>query len=368
MKYPVLPDCDLLSQVKNYGAPVSPASFRGNRSAKQESLADRFRMSLRVQDLQEFIGRYKWYNLPEGIDQELLERMFYYRGQVGIFYEPAEEKLYILPYVLNGSIDMYGRYTGVSFLPFNGKAETENGKKNIYIPGELREPQYEILLPEELTLEKFNNACVLCTDYSKQLAQKIKPRAELQECVIQLESELYPFVRTALLSNTGIRLLKVRSEAEAEQIPILNQTMYDAALNGDCNLSYIGDVTADTLDSPVAAKPDDYLLTLQSLDNMRLNMMGLQNGGIFQKKAHMLEDENAMIESNSSSVYMDGLRNRQRWCNIINSIWGIGMWCEPSETEMEMDMNGDGLVTNGDEDSAESQITEGDDSNAELSE
>lgn len=236
--------------------------------------------------------------------------MFYYRGQVGFFVEPEEHKAYILPYVLNGSIDIYGRYTGVSFLPFNGKAESD--KKNVYIPGEGRTPIYEVQLPEEITEDIYNYGCVLCTDYSKQYAQRVMPKAETQECILRMESEIYPFARTALISNTGIRLLKVRTSAEAEQAGILNQTMYNAALNGDCNLGYIGDVSTEVLDNPAAAKPDDYLMTLQSLENMRLSFLGLENGGIFKKQNYQSVAENKMSQPNMSNIYNDGLRCRQK--------------------------------------------------------
>lgn len=345
---PRLPDMDLLNQIKNYGVPINDKQYEANKKgAIQKTLADEFLINLRIMDLQDYIQRYQWFNLPEGIDQELLERMFYYRGAVGFFYEPAENKAYILPYVLNGSIDMYGRYTGVSFLPFNGKAESD--KKNIYIPGEGRKPVYDVVLPEELTEEIYNNSCVLCTDYSKQYAQKIKPRAETQECILQIESEIYPFARTALIANTGIRLLKVNTSAEAQQASILNQAMYQAALNGDTNLGYVGSVNTEVLDNPTAAKPDDYLLYLQSLENIRLSFLGLENGGIFKKNQYQNNTEQGMLSLNTSNIYNDGLKNRQRWCTIINSIYGLDMWCMPSETQQGVDTNGDGLITNGEE-------------------
>ena len=135
---------DLLNQIKNYGAPICNKQYEANKKgAIQKKHADEYLIKLRIKDIQDYIQRYKWFNLPEGIDQELLERMFYYRGAVGFFYEPAENKAYILPYVLNGSIDMYGRYTGVSFLPFNGKAESD--KKNIYIPVVTRKATDDVL-------------------------------------------------------------------------------------------------------------------------------------------------------------------------------------------------------------------------------
>ena len=38
----------------------------------------------------------------------------------------------------------------------------------------------------------------------------------------------------------------------------------------------------------------------------------------------------------------DGLSIRPYFCNIVNSLWGLNIWCEPSENET-MDLNGDGV-------------------------
>ena len=49
-------------------------------------------------------------------------------------------------------------------------------------------------------------------------------------------------------------------------------------------------------------------------------------------------------------VLADGLAIRQNFCNIVNSIWGIGLWCEVNENISGADLNGDGMISeeNGD--------------------
>ena len=57
----------------------------------------------------------------------------------------------------------------------------------------------------------------------------------------------------------------------------------------------------------------------------------------------MLETEQAMAGGSTGIVYQDGLRLRQKFCDIVNSIWGLGIWCDVSESVMGGDVNGDGL-------------------------
>ena len=84
------------------------------------------------------------------------------------------------------------------------------------------------------------------------------------------------------------------------------------------------------------------MLAMQSLDNFRLSTYGLENGGLFEKKQHILEAENEVNQSSVGLVLQDGLSIRQNFCNIVNSIWDLGIWCEPSENTSS-DLNNDGV-------------------------
>ena len=83
---------------------------------------------------------------------------------------------------------------------------------------------------------------------------------------------------------------------------------------------------------------------MQGLDNYRLSLYGLDNGGLFQKRSGMLEAEQEMNQGNVGLILQDSLKQRQDACDIINSVWGLGIWCDVSETVINVDTNGDGLA------------------------
>ena len=85
------------------------------------------------------------------------------------------------------------------------------------------------------------------------------------------------------------------------------------------------------------------MLAMQSLDNLRLSGYGIDNGGLFEKKAHELQSEADINGGPVGLVMQDGLSIRQNFCNIVNSIWGIGIWCEPAQNIIGSDITGDGL-------------------------
>lgn len=53
-----------------------------------------------------------------------------------------------------------------------------------------------------------------------------------------------------------------------------------------------------------------------------------------------------MNAGNTGLVAEDGLRNRQKFCTIANSIFGGAMWCEPSECTLGVDRDGDMVAGN----------------------
>lgn len=300
------------------------------------------RKTLRILDEQNAVsGRYKWYNLPSGLTSELLERMIYYRGQVAFFFMPANGEFYALPYALDGNLDCYGRYTGITPLPFLGSSSAE-GKGKPWITGLVRKPLYDI--PFDITQDVFEKGCVLIKDYTPQESEYVIPRQQLQEPILDAMSEAFPLARTSLIANSGVKGMRVPDEGTAEQVKLASRSITHAALTGDAWVPIVGKIDFQDLTNGTALKSEEYLIYMQALDNYRLSLLGLSSGGLFQKKSHMLEAEQKMNQGRAEAALNDGLKLRQQACDIINSIWGLGVWCELSETAVAIDSDNNGVV------------------------
>lgn len=327
-------DYNLITEV--FGK-VLPAPAIGNKGT---ALNDSILMSLRVMDEQDHINKMRWMIPQIGFDNVLLERIMYYRGNAMMFYLKSNNKFYILPYV-GEEIDVYGRYKYAVPLPFNGTAEGDKRQKP-FITGKKFEVLYDIADPETLTESDLENKCVLLSDYSRQLSQKVVCRAKLSEPLLQVMSEIVPFCRTALINSTGILGYKIQNADDSASVYAASDAVTKAALNGRRWIPITGTINTEQLAGETPPRCQEYLLVMQSLDNLRLSMHGLSSGGLFQKKSHMLEAEENMNAGNASMIMQDNLTQRQRFCDIANSLWGIGIWCEASETVMDIDKDGDG--------------------------
>lgn len=322
---------------------------------------------LRIVDEQDAVNMFTWYNLPPGLNARLIERILYYKGQGMLFF--LKDTFYFLPYTLNGTIDVYGRFTSVTPLPFNGTSnDGGKDKEKPWIQGLIFKPIYDVLLPEdydamsdEEIISMLESSCVLLKDYTEQISQINISRQVLNDPVLDIMSECFPFMRTALLNSTGVKGMRVNTEEEKTNVYAANNALTRAALEGTPNIPVVGNVDFQELTNGAPAQAEEFLVAMQSLDNYRLSLHGLDNGGLFQKRSHILEAEQEMNTGNVGLVMRDKLQNRQDFCNIVNSLWGLDMWCEPSEVVLGMDTTGDGIA--GDNEAGQNEAMESEDAN-----
>lgn len=324
--------------------------------------------ALRIEDEQIHCNRFKWYGLPRGIEGNLIERMLYYRGQVAWFYLKPQKKFVVLPFVLNGDIDLYGRYTSISPLPFNGSTDKITNMKKaresddmavraftsitancIYDPVDLDQIVKDVQMDEQgnvigYTIDEafIENSAVILTDYSKQISQYVVPKWQLTDAIIDMEARLLPYVNTALSNATGVAGMKISSQDEQANVELASAQVQYAALTGRKWVPIDGAIDFQELTGGQVAKAEEFLLTMQSMKNFRLGLHGVSNNGIFEKAAHTTDLENSVNLGNSNFVLDDALYQRQQWCKVVNSLTGFAIWCEPAEVAigMDTDMNG----------------------------
>lgn len=304
---------------------------------------------LRIMDEQDAVNRYVWHNLPCNISSQELERMIYYKGQLAFFYMEPLDEFFFMPYALDGGLDFYGRFKTIHPVPFsNGSSDTE--KKEIerqrnYLSTLKLDVVYDV--PDELM--PYNNvikSCVLLHDYSKQLSQTVIPSQTLMDPLLDIMSDCIPFMHTTLMNSTGTMGMRVNGEDEQANVWAANDSIKAAALTGNKYVPIVGRVDFQDLTSGQVAQAEEFIMAMQSLDNFRKQLRGIPNGGLYQKKAHMLESEQQMNGSPAESPLEDGLHIRQRFCDIANSIFGTVMSCDIAESISGVDMNGDMLLDN----------------------
>lgn len=342
-----------------YAAGIDPVTGLPYKltSGRKCVLKEDIKKFLRLIDEQDAVNRYVWYNLPSNITSQEVERMLYYKGQLCFFYDKNLEEFYFMPYALDGSIDFYGRFVTIHPVPMtSGTADKGNKAQAQYLANLKLKCVYGIKLPEEIDLDTMYKSAVLLHDYTKQLSQTILPRVTVNDPLLDTMAECVPFMRTSLLASTGVRGVRVSDADQEASVRDGSRSLETAALTGDPLVPIVGSIEMQELTDGNVAKSEEYMLAMQSLDNLRLSGYGIDNGGLFEKKAHELQSEADINGGPVGLVLQDGLSIRQNFCNIVNSIWGLGIWCEPAQNIMGMDTDGDGAIYDDNSDGSNSGV------------
>lgn len=344
-KMPKMYDVSLLIQAgidPKTGLPIKAVS--GVPCAIKEDI----KRQLRIIDEQDAVNRFKWNDLPCNLTSQELERLIYYKGQLCFFYLEETDEYYFMPYALDGTIDFYGRFNSVHPVPMSsGTTEDDTAAKaqaDFLSTKKLKCIYTENDKKKTEVLNK-NEVCVLLHDYTKQLAQTIIPRQIVNDTLLDVMAETVPLTRTALIIGTGIKGMRVNDADQQNNVKDASNSMINSALTGKPWVPIIGNIEFQELTDGGTVKPESFLQAYQSFDNIRLQTYGLENGGAFQKKAHVLQSENDTNMSNGSIIMQDGLEIRKHFCDLVNSIFGLNISVE--QNQVEVDVEGEALNDEG---------------------
>ena len=348
-------------------AGIDPKTSLPTRCGKREDIdcKGNIKRILRIIDEQDAVNRYTWYNLPMNLTSQELERMLYYKGQLCFFYMKGLDQFYFMPYELDGTIDFYGRFNSIHPVPMTSGTEDKNRKAQAQLLSEIKlNCVYGVKLPDELKLDDLENSAVLLHDYTKQLSQTIIPRQQVNDGLLDIMANCIPYMNTSLLANSGVKGMRVSDADASSNVINANATIKNSALNGDLYTPIESTIEIQELTNGDGKKSEEYMQALQSLDNFRLSTYGIDNGGLFDKKAYVNNSQTQLnMGGDVGLVLQDGLSIRQDFCNIVNSIWGLGIWCEPSENITQMDIDGDGLTYERNDDQTSSGVESEDNNN-----
>ena len=286
-------------------AGINPATGKPIKAATECALKDGIKKVLRIADEQDAVNRYLWNAIPCNITSQELERLLYYHGQLCFFYEKTLDQFFFMPYALDGGIDFYGRYNSVHPVPI-ASGTTDDEKRAYKAQADyLATKKLKVLYDIPTEPVNIEEVCVLLGDYTPQLSQTILTRQQLQDPLLDVMAECVPYLRTAMRNSTGVQGYRVNNEDEAANVVAANYATDRAALEGQRYIPIVGQIDFQDLAGGDALKADQYLMTMQSLDNFRLSLYGLANGGLFQKSDYQNRAQTALNGGGSIGTPLD---------------------------------------------------------------
>lgn len=348
-----------------------PTKERKKYRFSRDPMFENIGKSLANVDYQQYVTRFKWNNLPEGLDSELFEKIMYFSGSAMFFYIKELDRFYFLPYGMAGEkeqtgIDFYGRFNKLKPYSFNGSTdgsgeEKATGKKlsaaDIYLSTQVRNNIKDIpfVKDEKEAKEIYEKGAVICWDYTPGLNYWNVSRNRVSQAYINYLVKVLIQTKAALINASGFNLFATDSESANDlmqmQIDDINEAREEGQLAAVVS-KLLGKV--ENLQSNAPAAMADFWSSLQSVDNLRLKTMGIRNDGVQQKSQYQNIQEQSVDINDSLQVYWNSFMERIKFSAIVNSIWGLDIYPEPLLLPQQGQPQGEG----------EEAIDEGDQSQA----
>ena len=336
-------DLDFAETKKALGIPVKS---KGGYMYSIDPMFEKLGVSIKYIDYQQFLTRFKWNNLPDGMDSELIERILYFSGSAMFFYIKELNRFYFLPYGMSGEntdvgIDFYGRFNRLKPYSFNGSTSDDGEKKadgkrlsrsDIYLSTQIRDNIKDIPMVdnEEDARKIYENGAVICWDMTPQLAYAVDSRNRISQSYVKYIVQILIQTKSALINSSGFNLFSSDTEASTD----IMQLQIDA-INSDREKGKLSAVVSnalgkiENLQSNAPSAMGDFWNSLVSADNLRLKSMGIRNDGLVQKSQYQNIQEQSIDINDAMQVYWNAFMERVKFSAIVNSIWGLGIYPEP---------------------------------------
>ena len=265
----------------------------------------------------ETIERFKWSNLPGELPQDLIERILFFRGK-GTFFKGVDDKLRFLPFTLDGTIDLYGRYISIIPVLFTGQNKDDNDKYYFNTDKSLK-VCYDLDDLEDCD-------AVILNDRTLKMSQDVIPMNTLINPIIEQMVEILVLINIDLISSAKVYTIIAKDEAQKQSIENEFDSIDRKILAGKRAIVVTSMDQLQELKGTNDSKDSNrYFQTYQSFENLRKDIIGQPNSGTFMKNSIQTDDEVAQNSQEGSPVLMNALRQRKDAVEMVNKMWGYNI-------------------------------------------
>lgn len=285
-------------------------------------------------DLMQCTSRYVWEDLPDNIKSYDIERMLYYRTSLVGF--KLSGKIFILPYLISGTLNPYGYPTKVRPITYNGKPV---GNKSQLLNGQL------VLYPNISGVSDGHYDSVLLFDnVPRYTGSNIGiSRFALNQILIADMAEV--------LSRINVNLVVTNKKL----FMIAKDPNQRAIIEKEITTSFGSDSPIVVISSPLEMQSvqntddyqaDDLFNVLKNYDAIRCFMSGIQSKNFgTEKKERLVAGELAGNEEQIDLVADLGLELRQEFADKMNKLFNLNIKVHKRADEYDAETDGRGLTT-----------------------
>lgn len=253
------------------------------------------------------LNRYKWENLPNGIESRYIEQMLYDNGECAFFIHP-DLGYCVLRSSSRENLNVYGEPTKLSLTGFN---------------------QHLSVMIEDCVRIINNDLAIPTRQHIHHYALRM---AEIDDIIMQnLRQQRVPYL-FATDDNNAFSMKNLYDEMyQGHPAIFVDKTM----LNGNSENIMVIPTIAPYL-------VDKLQLQKQEMERELLTFLGINN--TLEKKERLIVDE---TNSNNQFIKMSsdiGFKTRLKACEMINQKYGLNIRVIETQDEFESEVIGDGKL------------------------
>ena len=256
------------------------------------------------------LNRYKWENLPNGIESRYIEQMLYDNGECAMFDHP-DLGLCVLRSSSRENLNIYGEPTKLSLTGFN---------------------EHRTVMMDEC-VRIMNNDLGLPT--LPDILYYARRMAEIDDIIMQnLRQQRVPYLFATDENNSFSMKALYDRMYQGEPAIFIDKEM----LKGEPENIMVIPTTAPYL-------VDKLQLQKQEMERELLTFLGINN--TLEKKERLIVDE---TNSNNQFIKMAsdiGFKQRQLACEQMNEMFGLNVTVSETQDDFESEVMGDGELYNG---------------------
>ena len=256
------------------------------------------------------LNRYKWENLPNGIESRYIEQMLYDNGECAMFDHP-DLGLCVLRSSSRENLNIYGEPTKLTLTGFN---------------------EHRVVMMDEC-VRILNNDLGLPT--LQNISYYARRMAEIDDIIMQnLRQQRVPYLFATNENNQLSLKILYDQIYQGEPAIFIDKEM----LKGEPENIMVLPMQAPYL-------VDKLQIQKQEMERELLTFLGINN--TLEKKERLLQDE---TNSNNQFIKMSsdiGFKQRQLACEQINEMFGLNVRVVETQDEFQSEVMNDGELYNG---------------------
>ena len=261
-------------------------------------------------DATQFCNRFKWVGCPAYLPDYIIEQMLYWRGSLVFFKNGSEFRL--LPYANVGAPDIYNMAQKVQPIAYNGEMSSTKDVKfgNVIDIANYNDTKAKDIEKRGVILFDRQNGMVT--------SGGMVPKTLMQGYIIEQIVNRLSFLNINLVNSQGKNIILIKDPKQKGAVEKALNNLYSSD-KAYAIVKSMFDV--QVINNEITYEEQQLWEDIASWNSLRLECLGIDNNGLFNKKERQLTIESTADGSQTEVISDAFYESRKRFVKMVKEIF-----------------------------------------------